>query len=373
MDLILGIESSCDETAAAVVADGCEVRGNIVSSQIAKHAPYGGVVPELAAREHLENIQHVTSTALKEAGAKMSDISAVAVTNGPGLLPALLVGLNFAKGISASHNIPLIGINHFIAHIYGSFLESGVDELKDGKTYPIISLVVSGGHTALVLINKKGKAEIVGLTLDDAAGEAFDKAAKLLELGYPGGPVIEKTAQKGDPAKFNFPRPMTGTSGKPLSPENKFNFSFSGVKTSLLYHCRNHGLIEPDGDMTNNVSITNDHSETLLNDTVASYQEALIDVLTLKTCNAVASFASQTVVLCGGVACNTALRERMKISLPDNVNFKVASPKYCTDNAAMIAGLGWHYFKQGYSDDLSLDVFSRLPSNKMQMPWGTEN
>jgi tRNA N6-adenosine threonylcarbamoyltransferase len=370
MDLILGIESSCDETAAAVVADGCEVRGNVVSSQIAKHAPYGGVVPELAAREHLENIQHVTSTALSEAGVKMSDISAVSVTNGPGLLPALLVGLNFAKGIAASNELPLIGINHFIAHIYGSFLESGVDELKQEKTYPIIALVVSGGHTALVLVQQSGKAEIIGSTLDDAAGEAFDKAAKLLNLGYPGGPVIEKTATKGNSEKFHFPRALTGAAGKPLAPENRFNFSFSGVKTSLLYHCRKYGLIHPDGDMTNNVSTAGDHSEELLFDTVASYQEALVDVLTSKTCNAVTKFAANTVIICGGVACNTALREKVKNSLPAAVNLKIASPRYCTDNAAMIAGLGWHYFKQGYSDDLSLDVFSRLPSTEMQMPWG---
>ena len=369
MDFILGIESSCDETAAAVVGDGCEVHGNIVSSQIAKHAPYGGVVPELAAREHLENIQLVTSAALEESNLKMSDISAIAVTNGPGLLPALLVGLNFAKGIAASHNLPLIGINHFIAHIYGSFLETGVEELNNGSTYPILALVVSGGHTALVLVNESGSAEIIGSTLDDAAGEAFDKGAKLLNLGYPGGPIIEKVAKNGDPHKFAFPRPLTGTSGKPLSKENKFNFSFSGVKTSLLYHCRDHGLISKDGDMTNNVAVNDAHSEELLFDTVASYQEALVDVLVRKTASAVKHYSVKTVVLCGGVACNGSLRERMKSTLTSDVNLKIASPKYCTDNAAMIAGLGWHYFKQGHNGDLSLDVYSRLPSNKMQMPF----
>lgn len=370
MDLILGIESSCDETAAAVVADGYEVLGNVVSSQIAKHAPFGGVVPELAAREHLENIQHVTSTALQAAGITMSDISAVTVTNGPGLLPALLVGLNFAKGLAVSHNLPLIGINHFSAHIYGSFLESGVNNLQKDETFPIIALVVSGGHTALVLVEKSGSAKIIGSTLDDAAGEAFDKAAKLLELGYPGGPVIEKAASKGDSKKFTFPRPMTGASGKPLAPENRFNFSFSGIKTSLLYHCRKHGLIHPDSDMTNKVATTDDHSTQLLFDTVASYQEALVDVLSLKTCDAVANFAARTVILCGGVACNSVLRKRIADSLPADVKLNIASPKYCTDNAAMIAGLGWHYFKQGYRDDLNLDVFSRLPSEKMQLPFG---
>lgn len=370
MDLILGIESSCDETAVAVVANGCEVRSNIVSSQIAKHAPFGGVVPELAAREHLENIQHVTSTALNQAGIKLSDISALTCTNGPGLLPALLVGLNYAKGIAASHKLPLIGINHFIAHIYGSFLESGVEVLKQKASYPLLALVVSGGHTALVLVKETGAAKIIGSTLDDASGEAFDKAAKLLDLGYPGGPVIEKIAKNGNPKKFNFPRPMTGASGKPLAPENRFDFSFSGVKTALLYHSRKLGLIAPDGDMTNNVSTCTDLDEQLLYDTVASYQEALIDVLSLKTCDAVSHFQAKTLVLCGGVACNGALRERVKVSLPATVNLKIASPKYCTDNAAMIAGLGWHYFKQGHCDDLSLDVFSRLPDTEMHMPFG---
>ena len=369
MDLILGIESSCDETAVAVVANGCEVRSNIISSQIAKHAPFGGVVPELAAREHLKNIQHVTSTALNEAGVDISDISAVAVTNGPGLMPALLVGLNFAKGVAAANNIPLIGINHFIAHIYGAFLESGTEELQDNNTYPILALMVSGGHTALVIIEKSGLGKIIGSTLDDAAGEAFDKAAKLLDLGYPGGPVIEKTAKKGNSEKFRFPRPMTGASGKPLAPKNRFDFSFSGVKTSLLYHCRKHGLVTPDGDMTNNVSTIDNSSEELLFDTVASYQEALVDVLALKTSDAAAHFAANTVILCGGVACNSALRERVKSSLPENINLKIAPPCYCTDNAAMIAGLGWYYFKQNHCDDLSLDVYSRLPSDTLQMPW----
>ena len=183
-DLILGIETSCDETAAAVVADGCEVRSNIVASQIAKHAPFGGVIPELAAREHLNNIQEVVSTALDEAGAKLADIGAVAVTNGPGLLPALLVGLNYAKGLAAANNLPLIGVNHFLAHIYGTFLEFGTDLLKNNETYPILALVVSGGHTSLVLINSDGGVEIIGGTIDDAAGEAFDFITQKVQHFY---------------------------------------------------------------------------------------------------------------------------------------------------------------------------------------------
>ncbi|MFZ2654162.1 MAG: tRNA (adenosine(37)-N6)-threonylcarbamoyltransferase complex transferase subunit TsaD [Victivallales bacterium] len=347
MDLILGIESSCDETAASVVAGGCEVRSNVVSSQIAKHSLYGGVVPEIAAREHLNSIELVTETALKSANATMRDVRAVSVTNGPGLIPALLVGLNYAKGLSAGHNIPLIGINHFIAHIYGSFLENGMERLKNPETYPIISLVVSGGHTALVMITADGTAKIVGTTLDDAAGEAFDKAAKLLNLGYPGGPVIEKTAKNGNPAKFAFPRSLTGAAGRALSEKDRFNFSFSGVKTSLYYHCKNAGGSEKiQGEF--------------LYDTVASYQEALVDVLTRKTLEAADHFCAPTVVMCGGVACNGALRERMKKVLPAKRQLVVSHPKYCTDNAAMIAGLAWHYYKEKKFDDYSLDAYSRM-------------
>lgn len=347
MDLILGIETSCDETAASVVADGCEVRSNVVSSQIAKHSPYGGVVPEIAAREHLDSIELVTDAALKNANLAINDISAVAVTNGPGLIPALLIGLNFAKGLSAGHEIPLIGINHFIAHIYGSFLENGMERLKNPETYPILSLVVSGGHTALVMITADGTAKIVGTTLDDAAGEAFDKAAKLLNLGYPGGPVIEKTAKNGNPAKFAFPRSLTGTSGRALNEKDRFNFSFSGVKTSLYYHCRNAGGSEKiQGEF--------------LYDTVASYQEAIVDVLTRKTLEAAEHFRAPTIVMCGGVACNGALRERMKKILPAKRRLVISHQKFCTDNAAMIAGLGWHHFKKKHFDTHSLDAYSRM-------------
>ncbi len=347
MNLILGIETSCDETAASVVADGCEVRSSIVSSQIAKHSVYGGVVPEIAAREHLNAIGLVVDSALKSANSAMKDISAVAVTNGPGLIPALLVGLNFAKGLSAGYKVPLIGINHFIAHIYGSFLENGMDRLDRKETYPIISLVVSGGHTALVLITADGTAKIVGTTLDDAAGEAFDKAAKLLNLGYPGGPVIEKTAKDGNPAKFAFPRSLTGTSGRAVDVKDRFNFSFSGVKTSLYYHCKNTGGSE------------NIKGEFLY-DTVASYQEAIVDVLTRKTVEAAEHFGAPTVVLCGGVACNGALRQRMREVLPAKRQLVISHPKFCTDNAAMIAALGWHYFKEKHFDNHSLDAYSRM-------------
>ena len=236
MTLILGIESSCDETAAAVVEDGFRVLSSEVASQIAKDAVHGGVVPELAAREHLKALTPVVSGALKQAGVTLKDISAVAVTQGPGLIPALLVGLNYAKGISQINGLPLVGVNHFLAHIYGAFLDSPPDIFADESLYPLLALVVSGGHTSLMLIDKEGKARQLGCTIDDAAGEALDKGAKLLDLGYPGGPVIQKVAQGGDPEKFRFPRPLTGGAGKPVAPENRFNFSFSGIKTALLYH-----------------------------------------------------------------------------------------------------------------------------------------
>ena len=351
-DLILGIETSCDETAAAVVANGCEVCSNIVASQIAKHAPFGGVIPELAAREHLKNIPKVVSAALREADAKIADISAVAVTNGPGLLPALLVGLNYAKGIAAAHKLPLIGINHFLAHIYGVFLEFGPDLLTKQETYPILALVVSGGHTSLVLIDETGGVDIIGSTIDDAAGEAFDKGAKLLSLGYPGGPVIEKIAKKGDPAKFAFPRPLTGTTGKPLSAEHRFNFSFSGIKTSLLYHCQKY-------DKECNLE------GELLYDTVASYQAAIVDVLTMKTVKAAEHFAVKSVLLCGGVACNSALRDSLRSALSDTpAEFYLAPPKYCTDNAAMIAGIGHLYYQRKEFTPLNCDVFTRMSGEK---------
>lgn len=348
MDIILGIETSCDETAASIVVDGCEVRSNIVSSQIAKHALYGGVVPEIAAREHLTAIEYVVETALKSANAPIKDVSAIAVTNGPGLIPSLLIGVNFAKGLSTGHDIPLIGINHFIAHIYGCFLENGIEKLTKAETFPILALVVSGGHTALVLITSDGNARIVGTTLDDAAGEAFDKAAKLLHLGYPGGPVIEKTAKNGNPSKYAFPRSLTGAAGRALDEKDRFNFSFSGVKTSLYYHCIKLGGGEA---MTGEI----------LYDTIASYQEALVDVLTRKTVEAAEHFSAPTVVLCGGVACNGALRERMKKSLPGKRQLIIAHPKYCTDNAAMIAGLAWYDFKAKHFDGADLDAYSRMP------------
>jgi N6-L-threonylcarbamoyladenine synthase len=348
MDLILGIETSCDETAAAVVADGFKTMSNIVSSQIARHAEFGGVVPELAAREHLKAIRFVTDTALEKAAVKAENISAVAVTAGPGLMPALLVGVNFARGLALSLGVPVIGVNHFTAHIYGAFLDCPPDTFSDPGLYPVLALVVSGGHTALVLVRQNGSAEIVGSTLDDAAGEAFDKAAKLLGLGYPGGPAVEKAAAGGKSDRFRFPRPLTGSTGRAAGPEDRFNFSFSGVKTALLYHCKNHGGAE-----------TMDPG--LLADTAASFQEAVVDSLFLKTADAAKHFGAASVVVSGGVACNKALRERFASALPKRLRLVTAPPKYCADNAAMVAGSAWHTFKKGGAGSAELDAFARLP------------
>lgn len=349
MALILGIESSCDETAAAVVENGKLIRSNVVASQIAKHAAYGGVIPELAAREHLTAITPVVEQALKDAQITPADLSAVAVTHAPGLVPALLIGMTFAKGFSAANGLPLIGINHFLGHIYGAFVgEEAQHNFDDPALYPMLAAVVSGGHTSLVIVTADGKSHLIGTTLDDAAGEAFDKAAKLLNLGYPGGPIIERLAKNGDPQKYHFPRSLTGSAGKPVAPENRFNFSFSGVKTALLYHTRDLGGAE-------------NLSEQELYDSLASYQETIVDVLCRKIFDAAAHYRVRSVVLCGGVACNGALRARFEAAAPENLVTIMAPKKYCTDNAAMIGGLGYFYHRCGAYNTLELDAQARLP------------
>ncbi|MDD5697361.1 MAG: tRNA (adenosine(37)-N6)-threonylcarbamoyltransferase complex transferase subunit TsaD [Victivallaceae bacterium] len=348
MSLILGIETSCDETAAAVVKNGSEVLSNRVASQIARHAAHGGVVPELAAREHLTAARPVLKSALREAGVGLRELDAVAVTNGPGLMPALLVGLNLAKGIALGNNLPLIGINHFIAHIYAAFLDDAA-ALQRPETYPLLALVVSGGHTALLLVDVRGQARLVGTTIDDAAGEALDKAAKMLGLGYPGGPLIQRAAENGDPFKYRFPRSLTGQAGKAVAPEHRFNFSFSGVKTALLYQLRRAGQ---GGRRLEGRELA---------DTAASYQEAVIDVLARKTAAAAGEYAVRTVVLCGGVACNAVLRARLPEVLPETAALRLAERKYCTDNAAMVAGLAHYYYEKNEFSPPDTDAFARLP------------
>jgi N6-L-threonylcarbamoyladenine synthase len=326
--LVLGIESSCDETAASIVEDGRIVLSSEISSQIASHAAYGGVIPELAAREHLTNIETVVHQAVVKAGKTFADIDGIAVTSSPGLLPALLVGTSYASGLAQTLNKPIVGVNHLIGHIYGAFLDQP-DLIDSQADYPIIALLVSGGHTQILIVQENGKCEIIGRTIDDAAGEAFDKAAKILDLGYPGGPVIDKLAQIGNPKAYSFPRPLTGEGGRAVSPENKYNFSFSGLKTALLYQVKGKEIANKD-----------------LPDLAASYQDTIIYVLAKKVFKAAKHYRAKTILIGGGVACNSGLRKRFtELCEEKKLRLVLTSPKYCTDNAAMIGGLGYHTLK----------------------------
>ncbi len=320
---ILGIETSCDDTAMAVLegkGEKVKVISNIVSSQIKLHAKYGGVVPSLAAREHTKNIGKVFSLVLKEAGIKnfKKEIDAIAVTRGPGLGPALLVGVSFAKTLSWIFKKPLIGVNHLEGHIYSNWLNPKL-EIRNSK-FPILNLIVSGGHTELVLMKDHGKYEVIGETLDDAVGEAFDKAARLLGLGYPGGPAISKIAEKGNHEHYPLPSPMVHS--------KDLNFSYSGLKTAVLYLLRDLGKRKLD--------------EQTKADIAASFQKAALDVLIKKTMKAAEKYKVKTLLLSGGVSANKMLRERLqKESAELGINYSCPPMEYTTDNAAMIAVAGY--------------------------------
>ncbi len=345
---VLGIETSCDETAVAVVRDGKHILSNVVSSQIQRHAAYGGVVPELAAREHLRNLAPVATAALRESGLSTDDLDAVAVTHSPGLVPALLVGISYAKGLAASLSVPLIGVNHILAHVYAAALQEDVELPREG---PYVALVVSGGHTMLLLIREDGRIERIGQTLDDAAGEAFDKAAAILELGYPGGPRIDQLSRKGRADAYAFPRGLSAKRGRPeKNAANRLNFSFSGLKTALLYNVREREL-----------------SEAEIYDITASFQEAVIDSLVDKTMLAVQDYGATAVIVTGGVACNSHLRQRLQDCGNTNTKDRGATPSIlpvpfglATDNAAMIAALGFHQFRQGDCAHETLQVQARF-------------
>ncbi len=320
--LVLGIETSCDETAAAVIQEEqgtVEVLSSVVSSQIKLHAQWGGVVPNLAAREHLKNILPVIGSSLKEAGVKPADLDLIAVTQGPGLIPALLIGTNAAKTLAYVWNKPLIGIHHIEGHIYANFIN--VVEIK----FPILCLVVSGGHTQLVLMKKHLDYEIIGETLDDAAGEAFDKVARILGRDYPGGPIISRMAE-------NFKRSKKETTlvlPRPMIKSKDFNFSFSGLKTAVLYLVKNN----PDKARKENFS----------EEVAYEFQQATIDVLIDKTLKAVRKHSPQTVMLAGGVSVNEELRTQMEKAVAENfpeVGFRLPEIKFAMDNAAMIASAG---------------------------------
>ncbi|MDI6891396.1 MAG: tRNA (adenosine(37)-N6)-threonylcarbamoyltransferase complex transferase subunit TsaD [Actinomycetota bacterium] len=313
--LILGIETSCDETSAAVVAHGRRILSNVVSSQVDWHRKFGGVVPEIASRKHLELINLVVSEALTEAGVALGDLTAIAVTRGPGLMGALLIGMAEAKALSYVAGLPLIGVNHLEGHIFANFLEH--PNLKP----PFVSLVVSGGHTSLVHVRDYGNYDVLGETLDDAAGEAFDKIAKFLGLGYPGGPIIDELARKGNPKAIDFPRAMLKT--------KDYDFSLSGLKTAVL----------------NYVARARDEDrEVNLPDLVASFQAAIIDVQVHKTLRAAEEKGVDKIVLAGGVAANTALREKLREAMGKKMTLFYPSIELCTDNAAMIACAGHFWY-----------------------------
>ena len=340
---VLGIETSCDETSAAIVGEG-RILSNVVSSQIELHRPYGGVVPELASRRHLELIDTVVHTALKEAGVALHQIDAVAATYGPGLASALLIGLNAGKGIALAAGRPFIGINHLEAHLYSPLLEhemvapprEGADLPQDRRgLLPMIALIVSGGHTILAHVTAIGGHVILGQTVDDAAGEAFDKVAKLLQLGYPGGPEVDRLAQSGNPRAIAFPRSMLDDPG--------YNFSFSGLKTSVLYYLRKQPTPVTDPQ--------------LIADICASFQEAVVDVLVEKILRAAEEYRVSTISLAGGVSLNSRLRVRLTADCSRRgLRLLLASPQLCTDNAGMIAALAHYKLGVGIRSAFSLAV-----------------
>ena len=336
--IILGIESSCDETAAAVVEDGRRVLSDIVASQIAVHGPYGGVVPELASRKHVEAILPVIGQALDDAGLSAAELDAIAATRGPGLVGALLVGLGAAKAMAYALDKPLIAVNHLDGHISAAFVEGNPPER------PFICLVVSGGHTALYRVEPDGENRLLGSTRDDAAGEAFDKGAKLLGLGYPGGEIIDRLATAGNPHAFAFPRAMPG--------KDSLEFSFSGLKTALAVFLRRFGPLATDGTP----------GTYRLEDVAASYREAVVDVLVSKTLRAVGMHGLPDLAVVGGVAANSRLRERItEAATVGGLNLRLPRLRYCTDNAVMIAAAAYGSWKRnGFClDPLNVDAVSR--------------
>ena len=336
---ILGIETSCDETAAAVVRDGREVLSSVVASQTKLHEKYGGVVPEIASRAHVEKIYPVIAEALLQAGVGKQTIDAIAIANQPGLTIALVVGVTAAKTLSFVWGKPLIAINHLHAHLQSAMLAETNLEL------PAVALVVSGGHTSLYNCRSPLDLTLLGSTVDDAAGEAFDKVASILKLPYPGGPSIEKIARKGNPKAIRFPRSMLG--------RDSLDFSFSGIKTAVLYHCRGQDMKGADR--------VDSMSEQEIADIAASFQAAVIDILIKKTRRAADRAGARTVLLGGGVAANGTLREAMQKMCDRSqppLKLLVAPKQYCTDNAVMVASLAFHKYRAGLFADLSLEPSS---------------
>ena len=322
----LGLESSCDETAAAVVEDGARIRSSVVASQVDLHRDYDGVVPEIASRAHLESINRLIGRALGDSGTRFEDLSYVAVTTRPGLVGSLMVGLQSAKAISYLLGIPLIAINHLEAHLYAPFLD-GMEPV-----YPHIGLLVSGGNTVLYEVRGVGNCEVIGRTVDDAAGEAYDKVAKLMGLGYPGGPAIEKLARTARTRNVRFPKIL------PVPGDERF--SYSGIKTAVVTHLKQN----PDADPA---------------EVAYGFQESVLELLVRRTFSAARSRGIRAIVVAGGVAANGRLREMLEEAGNPGETIIVPAPALCADNAAMVAGLGFHYYAAGRFDDLGVDVSPR--------------
>jgi N6-L-threonylcarbamoyladenine synthase len=325
--LVLAIETSCDETAAALVMGGDDVVSSVVSSQVDLHAEFGGVVPEVASRAHLEALNPVIARAIVEAGVDESRIDVVAATVGPGLVGALLVGVSAAKALALAWDVPFVGVNHMEAHLYAAFLEDPTLE------FPLVVLLVSGGHTMLVEMQGHGRYRLLGQTIDDAAGEAFDKVARFLGLGYPGGPAIDREAMHGDPTAIRFPRAML---------HDGLDYSFSGLKTAVVNHVRK-------------------HPDVATADVAASFQAAVVDVLVAKARRAAAQVGARGLVLGGGVAANSALREALLDACDeDGIRAFLPSREFCTDNAAMIAAAAWHRLRSDGPTSLDVGAFPNL-------------
>lgn len=321
---ILAIETSCDETAAAIVENGTSILSNVIASQTELHSMYGGVFPELASRKHIEVIYAVVNRAAREAHMGVEDVDCIAVTRGPGLVGSLLIGVNFAKGLAVAKNKPLLGINHIEGHIYSMWLTEAAEEIE----FPIVNLVVSGGHTELYLMRDHLTYQHLGGTLDDAAGEAFDKIGRLLGLSYPGGPAIETAAEDGNRMAFIFPRAVM---------DDSFNFSFSGLKTAVLRESRR--FVEGRMPVSN---------------LAASFQDAVVEVLTTKTIRAAREYEAKAIHITGGVSANRWLRHQMEQASPVPVRYP--PPILCTDNAAMIAAAGHWHFRAGHMNEIDFDV-----------------
>ena len=332
---ILAIETSCDETACAVLENGRELLSSTVASQMDIHARYGGVFPEVASRQHVLSIIPVVEQTLEQSNLTLKDIDAIAVTRGPGLAGSLVVGMNMAKGLALGTNLPMIGVNHLEGHIYSSWIYNAGDAAPPEPQFPLMALLVSGGHTELNLMTDHLTYERLGATLDDAAGEAFDKVARLLGLSYPGGPSIQRAAETGDPTRFKFPRAKL---------DNPYNFSFSGLKTAVLYE----------------VNRLKKKSSTLpVEDLAASFQATVVDVLFTKTIQAARDHQAKEILVAGGVSANRALRQAFQ----SQDEYKVHIPAFslCTDNAAMIAAAGYYRYSLGHVSEMDIDVQPTWP------------